>query len=109
MTRLETTQTMTQDPKAAARLRAEVLKRLRSEHAETVARTQGLLKMQKQVQKLICQSIREQAKSVPEIAAEIDMPTHEVLWYLTAYKKYDLVIEEGMCGDYVLYKKVQEA
>ena len=93
----------------AAQKRAAVLKKLRAEHAESVARTQELLKEQKRVQKLICGSIREQAKSVPEIAVEIEMPTHEVLWYLTGYKKYDIVVEDGMCGDYVLYKKVQEA
>jgi predicted transcriptional regulator len=92
----------------AAKQRAEVLKRLRSEHTESVERTQTTLKAQKQVQKLICQSIREKAKTVPEIAAEVEMPTHEVLWYLTAYKKYDIVVEEGMCGEYVLYKRMQE-
>ena len=92
----------------AAQKRAAVLKTLRAEHAETVTLTQALLKEQKQVQKLLCQSIREKAKTVPEIAAEVEMPTHEVLWYLTGYKKYDIVVEEGMCGDYVLYKKVQE-
>ena len=103
---------MTDDKAAkreAAQKRAAVLKKLRVEHAESVASTQELLKEQKRVQKLICQSIRETAKSVPEIASEIGMPTHEVLWYLTGYKKYDIVVEEGMCGDYVLYKKVQEA
>ena len=94
--------------KEAAKKRTAMLKQLRAEHAESVTRTQALLKEQKQVQKLLCQSIREQAKTVPEIAVEVDMPTHEVLWYLTAYKKYDIVIEEGMCGDYVLYKRVQE-
>ena len=92
----------------AAQKRAAVLKKLRAQHAESVARTQELLKEQKRVQKLICGSIREQAKSVPEIAAEIEMPTYEVLWYLTGYKKYDIVVEDGMCGDYVLYKKVEE-
>jgi hypothetical protein len=94
--------------KDAAKKRTAMLKQLRAEHAESVTRTQALLKEQKQVQKLLCQSIREQAKTVPEIAVEVDMPTHEVLWYLTAYKKYDIVAEEGMCGDYVLYKRVQE-
>ena len=94
--------------KEAAKKRTAVLKGLRIEHVETVERTQALLKEQKKVEKLICQSIREQAKTVPEIAAEVDMPTHEVLWYLTAYKKYDIVVEEGMCGEYVLYKKVLE-
>jgi predicted transcriptional regulator len=98
--------TTANDSKEAARHRAEVLKRLRGEHAESVERTQELLKAQKRVQKLICQSIRDKAKTVPEIAAEVELPTHEVLWHLTAYKKYDLVFEEGMCGDYVLYRKV---
>lgn len=98
----------TQAMKQAAKERMEVLKRLRSEHADSVARTKELLKAQKQIQKLICQSIREKAKTVPEIATELEMPTHEVLWHLTAYKKYDIVVEEGMCGEYLLYKKVQE-
>ena len=38
--------------------RAELLKQLRAEHAESVARTQMLLKEQKRVQKEICQFIR---------------------------------------------------
>ena len=94
--------------KEAARQRTEMLKRLRAEHAESVERTQALLKEQKQIQKLICQSIREQAKTVPEIAEQVGLPTHQVLWYLTAYKKYDLVVEDGMCGEYVLYREAQE-
>ena len=100
--------TSAQEKRDAAKQRAAMLKKLREEHAESVVRTQELLKEQKQVQKLICQSIRDTAKSVPEIAAEINMPTHDVLWYLTGYKKYDIVVEEGMCGEYVLYKKVQD-
>ena len=94
--------------KLAAKKRIEILKRLRTEHAETVKHTQALLRDQNKVQKLICQSIREKAKTVPEIASEVEMPTHEVLWYLTAFKKYDLVVEEGMCDEYVLYRRVQE-
>ena len=91
-----------------AKQRTAVLKRLREEHAETVARTQVLLKEQKQVYKAICQSLRENSKTVPEIAEEVGLPTHEVLWHLTAYKKYDMVAEDGMCGDYVRYRRVEE-
>jgi hypothetical protein len=90
----------------AAKKRAAILKELRTEHAETVAQTQTLLKEQTKVQRLICSTIREKSKTVPEIAAEVQMPTNEILWYLTAYKKYDLVAEDGMCGDYVLYKMI---
>jgi hypothetical protein len=100
--------TTTKADRETAKQKTAVLKELRAKHADSVARTQALVKEQKKVQKLICQSIRETAKTVPEIAAEVEMPTHEVLWYLTGYKKYDLVVEEGMCGEYVLYKKAQE-
>lgn len=91
-----------------ARERTEKLKKLREDHAETVEQVQAILKEQKQIQKVICQSIRETAKTVPEIAAEINMPTHQVLWYLTAFKKYDQIVEEGMCGEYILYRRKLE-
>jgi predicted transcriptional regulator len=91
-----------------ARKRTAKLKQLRLEHTETVERTQALVKEQKKIQRDICQSIRDTAKTVPEIAEEINMPTHEVLWYVTAFKKYDLVVEEGMCGEYVLYRRFEE-
>ncbi|MBN1148745.1 MAG: hypothetical protein JXA78_15905 [Anaerolineales bacterium] len=96
------------DAKEEARKRTEMLKRLREEHKETVERTQELLKEQKRVQQLICKSARERPKTVPEIAKEIGMPTHEVLWYVTSFKKYGLLIENGMCGDYPLYERVEE-
>jgi predicted transcriptional regulator len=92
------------DPKS----RAATLKRIREAHLQTVERTQELLKEQKKVQKEICQTIREQSKTVPEIATAVNMPTHEVLFYLTAFKKYDIVVEDGMCGDYILYKRAEE-
>jgi hypothetical protein len=95
-------------PRNTAKERAALLKRLRAEHAVSVERTQALLKDQKRIEKLICRTIREQAKTVPDIAAEIQMPTHEVLWFLTAYKKYDMVVEEGSCGEYFLYQQIQE-
>ena len=98
---MTTTKQMTQS-------RAELLKRLRAEHAETVSRTQALLKEQKRVQKEICQLIRENSKTVPEIAEAVGMPSNEVLWYLASYKKYGIVVEDGMCADYPLYKKVEE-
>lgn len=88
--------------------RGEMLKRLRQEHAETVERTQALLKEQKRVQKEICQFIRENPKTVPEIAEAVSMPSSEVLWYLASFKKYGIVIEDGMCGDYPLYRRTEE-
>ena len=87
--------------------RGERLKRLREQHAETVKRTQALLKEQKRIQQEICKVIRENPKTVPEIAEATGMPSHEVLWYLASFKKYGLVVEDDMCGDYPLYRKAE--
>jgi predicted transcriptional regulator len=88
--------------------RGEMLKRLREGHAETVARTQALLKEQKRVQQEICKVLRDNPKTVPEIAEAVGMPAHEVLWYVASFKKYGLIVENGMCSDYPLYQKAQE-
>jgi predicted transcriptional regulator len=88
--------------------RGEMLKRLREQHAESVSRTQALLKEQKRVQQEICKAIRETPKTVPQIAEEIGMPPNEVLWYVASFRKYGLVVETGMCSDYPLYQKVEE-
>lgn len=94
--------------KEEARARSETLKGLRKEHDVTVKRTQALLKEHKRIHREICQTIRDTPKTVPEIAAAIAMPTHQVLWYLTALKKYDVVAEQGMCGEYILYTRAKE-
>ena len=88
--------------------RGELLKRLRAGHAETVERTQDLLKEQKRIQKEICQVIRENPKTIPEIAEAVDMPAHEVLWYIASFKKYGIVVEDGMCADYPMYRRAEE-
>ena len=88
--------------------RGEMLKRLREQHAATVERTQALLREQKRVQQEICKFIRETPKTVPEIAAAVNMPAHEVLWYVASFKKYGIVVENGMCADYPLYQRAEE-
>ena len=94
--------------KGKARAHAEKMKQLRKEHSVTVKRTQGLLKEQKRIHREICKAIRETPKTIPEIAEVMEMPSHQVLWHITALKKYDVVAEEGMCGEYVLYKRAEE-
>ena len=88
--------------------RGEMLKALREKHAVNVERTQVLFREQKQMQQAICQFIRETPKTVPDIAREIGKPTHEVLWFMAALKKYGIVVEAGMCGDYPLYQRAKE-
>lgn len=89
--------------------KTQVLKQLRVEHADTVKRTQALLKEQKAIRKKIRAALGAESKTVPQVAEIVDMPTHEVFWHITAMKKFDLVAEDGM-EDFVdvLYKLVEE-
>lgn len=88
--------------------RGDMLKRLREQHAATVERTQVLLREQKRVQQEICKLLRDNPKTVPDVAAAMGMPANEVLWYMASFKKYGLIVEKGMCADYPLYVKAEE-
>lgn len=88
--------------------RVEVLKRLREEHRETVTRRQALLKEQTRIQQQIRQAIRERPRTVPEVAQVTGFPTHEVLWHITALRKYGEVVETGLSDDYYQYQIVKE-
>lgn len=94
--------------KESAKQRTQELKELRVIHQKTVDRTQALLKEQGKVERKIIKLIKEESKTVPDIASQLEMPTHRVLWYLTALKKYNLIREDGMDGEYVLYMRREE-
>lgn len=91
-----------------AKRRGIFLKQLREEHEASVTRARELLKEQKAIRREICQAMRGEPKTVPEIAAATGMPAREVLWHVTAMKKYDLVTEAGMCGEYYLYQMPED-
>ncbi|MEX1247727.1 MAG: hypothetical protein WEA61_04545 [Anaerolineales bacterium] len=86
----------------------EVLKGLRETHAATFAHTQELLKSQKLLQQEISKALKEQPRSVPDVAAATGIPSREILWWLASMKKYGLVVEDGMQDDYPLYRLVGE-
>jgi hypothetical protein len=92
--------------KEETRKRSAMLKELRKTHQETIKRTKLLLKEHGAINK-ISQAIDKESKTVPEIAEVVGEPTHRVLWYVTAMKKYGVVMEDGMNGGYILYKKVE--
>ena len=94
--------------KDAVKERAQVLKDLRSKHQDIVDRTQDLLKEQGKIEREILKLIKDESMTVPNISTQLEMPTHRVLWFLTALKKYDKVQEDGMDGEYVLYKRSEE-
>lgn len=96
------------DKREDAKKRAIMLKKLREAHKETVATAQAKLKAQQAVRRDICKLMRVEPSTVPEVAEASGVPAHEVLWHITAMKKYGLVVETGMCGEYYLYQRIQD-
>jgi hypothetical protein len=92
--------------KEETRKRSAVLKEVRKAHQATIKRAQRLLKAYREFEQ-ICQIVDENPKTVPEVAQILDKPTHQVLWHMNAMRKYDLIVEDGMSGAYVLYKKAE--
>lgn len=88
--------------------RAELLKHLRETYPDGFKRAQVLQKEQKHVQEDIIKALKEKACTVPEVAAAVNIPPQQALWYLAAMRKYNLVVESGMSGDYPLYQLVKE-
>jgi predicted transcriptional regulator len=91
-----------------AKKRTQLLKELREEHKDTVASTQERLKNQKKIYRDINKIIKAEPKTVPEIAEAVGLPSHIVLWHLTALKKYGNVSETGMSGEYFQYGLTEE-
>jgi len=52
----------------------------------------------------ILQVLRDGPKTVPEIAAAIDYPAHEVMFWLMGMRKYGRVVETGEVTDEGYYK-----
>ncbi|MFN2138697.1 MAG: hypothetical protein ACK2UK_22265 [Candidatus Promineifilaceae bacterium] len=92
--------------KGDAKQRAIMLKKLREEHKDSVARTQTLLKEQKGLRQQICRHMREEPRTIPDLAGLTGIPAPDILWHVTAMKKYGQVEEVGMCGEYYLYKNI---
>jgi hypothetical protein len=88
--------------------RGELLKQLRETYPEGVKRAQRMLKEQSQIQHEISKLLLEKARTVPEVASMLTISSRQALWYLASMRKYNLVVENGMAGDYPLYQLAEE-
>jgi hypothetical protein len=95
--------------KARKPSRAELLKTLRAEHQQSVESTRELLKEQQQIRREIGAAVEDQALTIPATAEATDLPSELVLWHVMAMKKYGLIEEMGMDGDYYTYQLVKES
>ena len=88
-----------QDKKA----KKEAMKKLRESRKVFIKAASDKMKAQKKVIGAIKNQLKDGARTVPEIAAEIGTSTAETLWFVAALKKYGEVKEAEKDGSYFKY------
>ena len=86
----------------------QTLKQFREQHADPDGTLKKYVADFRQERKQISGVLKKGPATVPELAQHTDMPTDQVLWHVTAMKKYGTVRELGPDGDYVKYEFVDE-
>jgi hypothetical protein len=82
----------------------EALKELRQDRKVFIEQAKDLIKTQSSLFKKIREQLKEEGKTVPEIAKNTEIPSSQVLWLIMALKKYGQVIEGAKAGDYFIYQ-----
>ena len=83
--------------------RKEAMKRLRENRRETIKATSARVKAYKKSVKAIKEQLRDQGRTVPEIAEATGIESSEVLWFIATLKKYGEIIEGEKDGGYFRY------
>ncbi|PWB73983.1 MAG: hypothetical protein C3F15_08640 [Holophagae bacterium] len=64
---------------------------------------QASVKEQGRIRKALRSALAGGPRTVPELGAQCELPTPDVLWHLMAMRRYGEVVEAGEAGDYVRY------
>ena len=82
----------------------EALKQLRIQRKATIARARAMIKAQNQRIAAIKSQIKDEPRTVPQIAATLGISTADVLVTISALRKYGEVLEDVKDGDYFKYR-----
>ena len=63
---------------------------------------------QKKLQKKLVEGLKDEPKTVPELAQITGIPTHDVLWHLMCMKKYGKIFEGEERDSYCEYGLIKE-
>ncbi len=82
----------------------EALAALREERKEFVDRARGIIKEQGKRMSAVKSQIETDARTIPEIAAALGMPTADIMVIVSGLRKYGEVVEAAKSGDYYTYQ-----
>ena len=83
----------------------EDLKVFRERMGGLTEQKKAMAKDQRDTMKAIQEALKGGPQTVPEISGRTGIPSHKVLWYIMAMKKYGKVAEAGEAGDYYRYER----
>ncbi len=86
----------------------EKLKALREERSAIIDRNKEILKKQNSETGLIKKSLKEGSKTIPELATATGLKSDQVLYYVSAMKKYGEIEDAGHAGDYLKYSLIEK-
>ena len=81
----------------------EAMKKLRQSRKETIKTTSVRMKENRKAIKSIKEQLRDEARTVPELAWATGLASSEVLWFIATLKKYGEIVEGDKDGGYFRY------
>ena len=87
----------------------EDLKQLREQRKASIERARKMIKAQNKRISAIKAQLKDEPRTVPEIAAALGMETSDVLITVSALRKYGQVLEDAKDGDYFRYRMAEKS
>ena len=66
-------------------------------------------RQQRIIRKRITEALENDPKTVPDLAGQLDLPSHEVFWYVMGLKKYGKVVEAEQVDGYFKYQLIDDS
>jgi len=81
----------------------EAMKKLRESRKDIIKATSARVKENRKAVRAIKEQLRDEARTVPEIAGATGLASSEVLWFIATLKKYGEIVEGDKDGGYFRY------
>ena len=81
----------------------EEMKKLRESRKRIIKETSARVKENRKAVKAIKEQLRDEARTVPEIAEATGLASAEVIWFIATLKKYGEIVEGDKDGGYFRY------
>ena len=79
------------------------MRKLRESRKDSIKATSARVKENRKAVKAIKEQLRDEARTVPEIAEATGLASAEVLWFMATLKKYGNIVEGDKDGGYFRY------